>query len=57
MSPQCKNSLRLYAGNDKDKIQKLLNIQDNGVKEEMCEILHCSLSSLAEALSKAPILW
>ncbi len=57
MSPQCRNSLRLYAGNDKDKIQKLLNIQDNGVKEEMCEILHCSLSSLAEALSKAPTLW
>lgn len=57
MSPQCKNSLRLYAGNDKDKIQKALNIQDIGVKREMCEILHCSLSSLAETLSKTPALW
>lgn len=57
MSPQCLNSLRLYAGNPADKIQKLLNIQAYAVKKEMCEFLGCNLSSLAEALSNTPNIW
>ena len=57
MSPQCKNSLQLYAGNPSHKIQKLLDIQDSSVKEEMCQILGCSISTLAETLSQTPNIW
>ena len=57
MSPQCRNSLQLYAGNQKEKIQALLKYQHESVKQEMCEVLGCSLSTLAETLSNAPEIW
>lgn len=57
MSPQCLNSLKLYAGNPADKIQKMLNIQAYHVKKEMCDFLGCTISSLAETLSKTPNIW
>lgn len=57
MSPQCKNSLALYAGNPANKIQRLLDIQALSVKKEMCEVLGCSLSSLAETLQNTPNIW
>lgn len=57
MSPQCLNSLRLYAGNPADKIQRLLDIQAFHVKKEMSEFLGCTIPSLAETLSKTPNIW
>lgn len=57
MSPQCKNSLQLYAGNDKSKIEKLLKYQDESVKEEMCKELGCTSSTLAETLQNTINVW
>ena len=57
MTPQCKNSLQLYAGNQKDKIQTLLNCQDEGVKQEMCKELGCTITTLAETLANLPYVW
>lgn len=57
MTPQCKNSLKLYSGGEIDKIQRLLDYQDISVKEEMCEVLHCSMENLAKILSEIPDVW
>ena len=54
MSPQAKNSIALYKGNDPAKIEMLLNFQSVSVVNELKEHFHANnIEELAIKLSLA----